>query len=167
MLLKIFVAAGVWLAVLQITDIVVWGYKRVSGRKEADPTVKKIRWGLAVLLALVAALAFHRSTLEIKNWILYGFGKADPEQPQMLKIARMAVIYLAVFKFGDLAAKFYEWLCRKTDPHMTLEYRMHNKTVRWVITAMLLICVSIIATLGFFGILFALIGFAVLALFLK
>ena len=167
MLLKTFVAAGVWLAALQISDITAWGFRRALGRKETDPVVKKIRLGLAGLLVLAAVLAFYRSAPEIKNWILYGFGKAAPEQPRMLKIVRMAVIYLAVFKFGDLTAKSHEWLCRKTDVPITPEYRTHNKMMRWGTTAALLIFVSVIASLGFFGILFAMVGLAILVLFLK
>ena len=152
MLLKMFVAAGVWLAALQISDITAWGFRRALGRKETDPVVKKIRWGLAGLLVLAAVLAFYRSA---------------PEKPRMLKIVRMAVIYLAVFKFGDLTAKSHEWLCRKTDAPITQEYRTHNKMMRWGTTAALLIFVSVIASLGFFGILFAMVGLAILALFLK
>ena len=68
MLLKMFVAAGVWLAALQISDITAWGFRRALGRKETDPVVKKIRWGLAGLLVLAAVLAFYRSAPEIKNW---------------------------------------------------------------------------------------------------
>lgn len=167
MLLKIFVAAGIWLAILQIADVAAWGYRKASGRKETDPTVKKVRWLLAALLALTALLVLYKSTPETKRWILYGFGKADTEQPSEIKIVRMAVIYLAVFKYGDLSAKLYEWLCRKTDTPTTQECRLKSKTVRWVTTAILLAFVSIIASLGFFGILFVLIGIAVLAMFLE